>query len=301
MLKSLASRVSFWHRALFVGLGCRESRGRGGGSWRNHEYRPGSRGRRGPKPLPLTCRLCGATHAPAPVAVCEECLGPLEPAYDPDRPLPDAATIATRPASLWRYREWLPFEGEPTALARQRLHPAGRVAGTGSPHRRRTPLAQERRGVASLPLVQGPRSRLGDQRRASARAGHGRLRVDRESGERGRRPGRARRNSRLDLHPARSRAGQGRGHRGLRPAPGTGTRHLRRCEPALRPGGRPLRLGARQHQPPELLRRGLEDGRLRDCRAAGLAAADRRRGPHGRAARWSPSWGRASASSPTPG
>jgi threonine synthase len=66
------------------------------------------------KPLPLTCRLCGASHPPAPVATCEECLGPLEPAYDPDRVLPDAATIASRPASLWRYREWLPFEGEPT-------------------------------------------------------------------------------------------------------------------------------------------------------------------------------------------
>ncbi|MBA3258604.1 MAG: threonine synthase [Gemmatimonadales bacterium] len=66
------------------------------------------------RPLPLHCRLCGAFHQPAPVATCEECLGPLEPAYDPDRPLPNAATIASRPASLWRYREWLPFEGEPT-------------------------------------------------------------------------------------------------------------------------------------------------------------------------------------------
>jgi threonine synthase len=47
------------------------------------------------------------------VAICEECLGPLEPVYDPDRTLPDAATIASRPGSLWRYREWLPFEGEP--------------------------------------------------------------------------------------------------------------------------------------------------------------------------------------------
>jgi threonine synthase len=47
------------------------------------------------------------------MAICEECLGPLEPVYDPDRPLPDAATIASRPGSLWRYREWLPFEGEP--------------------------------------------------------------------------------------------------------------------------------------------------------------------------------------------
>jgi threonine synthase len=36
----------------------------------------------------------------------------LEPAYDAGRPLPDAATIAARPPSLWRYREWLPFQGE---------------------------------------------------------------------------------------------------------------------------------------------------------------------------------------------
>ncbi len=64
--------------------------------------------------LPLVCRLCGASHPAAPAAICEECLGPLEPAYDPDRPLPDAATIEARPRSLWRYREWLPFEGEPT-------------------------------------------------------------------------------------------------------------------------------------------------------------------------------------------
>ena len=66
------------------------------------------------RPLPLACRLCGATHPPAAAAICEECLGPLEPVYDPDRPLPDAETIATRPQSLWRYREWLPFDGEPT-------------------------------------------------------------------------------------------------------------------------------------------------------------------------------------------
>jgi len=64
--------------------------------------------------LPQRCRLCGTHHAPAPEAVCGECLGPLEPSYDPGRPLPDAATIAARPANLWRYREWLPFEGEPT-------------------------------------------------------------------------------------------------------------------------------------------------------------------------------------------
>ncbi len=64
------------------------------------------------QPLPQACRLCGASQPAAPVAICEECLGPLEPVYHPDRTLPDAATIASRLGSLWRYREWLPFAGE---------------------------------------------------------------------------------------------------------------------------------------------------------------------------------------------
>ena len=65
------------------------------------------------RPLPQACRLCGTVYPAAAEAVCGECLGPLEPSYDPDRPLPDAATISARPETLWRYREWLPFEGEP--------------------------------------------------------------------------------------------------------------------------------------------------------------------------------------------
>jgi threonine synthase len=67
----------------------------------------------GPRPLPLACRLCGAPHPASASATCEECLGPLEPAYDVRRPLPDARTIAARPQTLWRYHEWLPFEGPP--------------------------------------------------------------------------------------------------------------------------------------------------------------------------------------------
>jgi threonine synthase len=68
---------------------------------------------RGPRPLPLACKLCGALHPPAATATCEECLGPLEPVYDASRPLPSSAVIEARPPSLWRYREWLPFDGEP--------------------------------------------------------------------------------------------------------------------------------------------------------------------------------------------
>jgi threonine synthase len=69
--------------------------------------------RRGPRPLALVCKLCHTPHPASASATCEECLGPLEPQYDAGRILPDAATIASRPQSLWRYREWLPFEGDP--------------------------------------------------------------------------------------------------------------------------------------------------------------------------------------------
>jgi threonine synthase len=64
--------------------------------------------------LPQHCRLCGVEQDAAPVAICEHCLGPLEPLYPAERRLPDRDEIARRVPSLWRYREWLPFEGEPT-------------------------------------------------------------------------------------------------------------------------------------------------------------------------------------------
>ncbi len=63
--------------------------------------------------LPLRCRHCGTETAPAPSAICEQCLGPLEPVYEKSRRLPSRAEIGRRAPSLWRYREWLPIEGEP--------------------------------------------------------------------------------------------------------------------------------------------------------------------------------------------
>ena len=65
------------------------------------------------KALPLACRNCGAERPAGALAVCEQCLGPLDPRYDPLRALPDTGTIASRAPSLWRYREWLPLEGAP--------------------------------------------------------------------------------------------------------------------------------------------------------------------------------------------
>jgi threonine synthase len=66
------------------------------------------------RPRALRCKLCGSGFAAAPTAVCENCLGPLE-AVDADRDsLPSRSEIASRAQSMWRYREWLPFDGEPT-------------------------------------------------------------------------------------------------------------------------------------------------------------------------------------------
>jgi len=63
--------------------------------------------------LPLQCVVCGARYEPAPLAICEHCLGPLEPVYPPDRELPDRAAISGRDRSIWRYREFLPLQGAP--------------------------------------------------------------------------------------------------------------------------------------------------------------------------------------------
>jgi threonine synthase len=64
--------------------------------------------------LPLVCENCGARFDPEPTAICLTCLGPLVPEYDASRALPSRHEIASRAPSLWRYREWLPFEGTPT-------------------------------------------------------------------------------------------------------------------------------------------------------------------------------------------
>jgi threonine synthase len=60
----------------------------------------------------LTCHLCGASYPPEALWVCTECLGPLEVSYDYDaiRQVISRELIASRPPSLWRYRELLPVE-----------------------------------------------------------------------------------------------------------------------------------------------------------------------------------------------
>ncbi len=64
----------------------------------------------------LKCRECGREYPKQPVAGCEDCFGPLEIDYDYEaisRVLSREA-IAERAKNLWRYRELLPIDGDPT-------------------------------------------------------------------------------------------------------------------------------------------------------------------------------------------
>lgn len=64
----------------------------------------------------LKCRECGRPYPKQPIYVCEYCFGPLEVDYDYNKIKKDLTreAIKSRPENLWRYRELLPIDGEPT-------------------------------------------------------------------------------------------------------------------------------------------------------------------------------------------
>ena len=64
----------------------------------------------------LKCRLCGKAYPKQPLNYCEDDFGPLEVDYDYDaiREAVNRGKIEMRPFNMWRYRELLPIDGEPT-------------------------------------------------------------------------------------------------------------------------------------------------------------------------------------------
>src|SRR3989442_11972645 len=64
----------------------------------------------------LKCRLCGKTYGREALNFCTEDFGPLEVDYDYDAIAESLtrAKIEMRPFNMWRYRELLPIDGEPT-------------------------------------------------------------------------------------------------------------------------------------------------------------------------------------------
>ena len=64
----------------------------------------------------LRCIECGHAYETEARHVCEDvCFGPLEVVYDYDaiRARVSRASIEAGPTSIWRYRDFLPIEGDP--------------------------------------------------------------------------------------------------------------------------------------------------------------------------------------------
>ncbi len=235
-----------------------------------------------PVPHPLSCKACGAHFAAEPLAICAHCLGPLEPVYDAQRTLPGRDEIARRPPSLWRYAEWLPYDGAP-------LH---------SPDSGFTPLLEApalaaRLGVASAWIkndaVSHPSLSFKDRVVSSAINAAAGFHLDTigcaSTGNLANAVAAHAARAGLtawifipaDLEPGKI-IGTGR----VCASPGAGARYLRRCEPAVRTGCRPLRLGHRECESAQLLRRRLEDDGVRDRRTVRLAIPECRGSTHGR-------------------
>lgn len=64
----------------------------------------------------LKCRECGREYPKEPLFVCEYCFGPLEVNYDYEKikKVLTKKEIESRPKNLWRYKELLPIDKEPT-------------------------------------------------------------------------------------------------------------------------------------------------------------------------------------------
>src|SRR5262249_52066634 len=64
----------------------------------------------------LKCRLCGKSYPREALNFCTEDFGPLEVDYDYEAVAEslNRAKVELRPNTMWRYRELLPLDGEPT-------------------------------------------------------------------------------------------------------------------------------------------------------------------------------------------
>ena len=231
----------------------------------------------------LKCRECGTEYALEARYVCERCFGPLEVAYEHARRTTSTALrrrIQGGPQNIWRYADFLPLE-----RARSRARARGLPAGC-TPLIRADRLA-ERLGLrevwvkndAANPThsfkdrvvsVAAHRAReLGFDVLACASTGNLANSVAAHGAALG--------HGDLRLHPVRPRGAEDPRDRRLRHEPRQGPRQLRRRQPPLHRAVGRARLGLRQRQHAPVLRRGLEDARLRDRRAARLGDARPRR------------------------
>ena len=181
------------------------------------------------------CKECGTEYALEASYVCEQCFGPLEVAYDYSG-LDAAEREAQDPGRPARRSGATPTSCRSTARPHDRARAGPDAAGPRRAARRAARpgrgLGQERRRQPD-PLVQGPGRRRRARQGARARLRDGRLRLDRQPRQRGRRPRRRRRPRVLRLRPGRPRGAEDPRDRRLRHQPRRRRRQLRRRQPAL--------------------------------------------------------------------
>lgn len=81
----------------------------------------------------LKCRECGKEYPKEALHVCELCFGPLEVNYEYDK-IKEALTrhaIEKRAPNMWRYKELLPLDGEPSVGAQVGFTPLIRAKNLG--------------------------------------------------------------------------------------------------------------------------------------------------------------------------
>lgn len=78
----------------------------------------------------LRCKECGTEYPVEPRTICDNDFGPVEVAYDYDsmRGRVTRESIQSGPASLWRYRDLLPIDGQPRAGLKSGFTPLIRAA-----------------------------------------------------------------------------------------------------------------------------------------------------------------------------
>ncbi len=254
-------------------------------------------------PESLRCKECKTAYPLDARYVCEQCFGPLEVdlrVARRRRPGRAAAPDPGRPALAVALRR-LPPGAE--RRRRARCPPAGRrcCAPTGSPsalglrevwikNDAANPTHSFKDRVVSVALARA--RELGFQTIACASTGNLANAVAAHAAAAG-----------LESYvfiPADLEEQKVLATGDLRDEPGRRPRQLRRRQPALHRGLGRARLGVREHQHAPVLRRGLEDARVRDRRAARLGAAGPgrvRRSPPGRCSRRSPAGSRSGSSS----
>jgi len=64
----------------------------------------------------LRCKECGKNYEKLPIHVCEYCFGPLEVDYDYEgiKKVVTRKSIQAGPPTMWRYKEFMPIDEEPT-------------------------------------------------------------------------------------------------------------------------------------------------------------------------------------------